>query len=396
MPELRFSEFSGEWESSALIGLLDKVIDYRGIAPPKSPQGVTLITAKNIRQGHLDFNIQEFVATEDYDDWMTRGIPERGDILFTTEAPLGNVCMFPEKGVFALGQRTITLRTKKNINDGQFLFHLLQAPKSQAIIVKKSTGTTAKGIKSSEFKKLNFNVPAYKEQQKIATFLSTVDKKLGHLRRKNALLETYKRGIMQKIFPSTSSEQTRPELRFKQDNGADFPDWEEKRLGEISVFHDNQRVPLKEGDRKNKQGKYPYYGASGIIDYIDEYIFDGEYILLGEDGANIVSRSTRLAFLVSGKFWVNNHAHVIESKTLNKFLEEALERINYEKYNTGTAQPKLNAEICKKIPIGIPSLLEQQKIANFLSTLDKKLQAVQNQIDQTETFKKGLLQKMFV
>jgi type I restriction enzyme S subunit len=167
-------------------------------------------------------------------------------------------------------------------------------------------------------------------------------------------------------------------------------------LGEVAIFLDNKRKPLSQLDRQKRQGVYPYYGASGIIDYIDDYIFDGEYILLGEDGANIVTRSTRLAFIAKGKIWVNNHAHVLQAKESSYFLAESLERIRYDKYNTGTAQPKLNSEVCKKLPLNMPCLQEQKKIANFLSQLDAKINQSQAQLDQQQAYKQGLLQQLFI
>lgn len=184
-----------------------------------------------------------------------------------------------------------------------------------------------------------------------------------------------------------------PKLRF---SGFD-DEWKEVKLGEISTFLDNKRVPLKEDDRKHMKGEYPYYGASGIIDYVNDYIFDEELILMGEDGANIVTRSSRLIFLAKGKYWVNNHAHVIKAnKDINQyFLSESLEKINYEKYNTGTAQPKLNREVCQKIKVNIPKFDEQNKIANFLSNLDKKIGLLEQKHLKYQNFKKYLMQQIF-
>ena len=187
-----------------------------------------------------------------------------------------------------------------------------------------------------------------------------------------------------------------PRLRFKDDNGGDFPDWEKKKLGEVALFLDDKRIPLSQDERSSRKGPYPYYGASGIIDYVDDYLFDGEFVLLGEDGANIVTRSTKLAFVIRGKNWVNNHAHVLQAYGSVSFLAESLERINYGPYNSGTAQPKLNAKTCKGILLNFPTLPEQTKIANFLSALDCKIETIASQISEMQTFKRGLLQQMFV
>ena len=159
---------------------------------------------------------------------------------------------------------------------------------------------------------------------------------------------------------------------------------------------DSQRVPIKGSERS--AGEYPYYGANGIQDYVDDYIFDDELVLLAEDGGNFGSKIRPIAYRVSGKCWVNNHAHVLKTKSqyLNKFLCEALERLNYNKYNTGTAQPKLNQDVCRKIILSIPCLEEQTKIADFLSAFDRKLDNQKAQLEHWQQIKKGLLQQMFV
>lgn len=157
-------------------------------------------------------------------------------------------------------------------------------------------------------------------------------------------------------------------------------------------------MQIKESDRAKMKGHYPYYGASGIIDYVNNYIFDEDIILLGEDGENILSRNLPLAFKVSGKCWVNNHAHVIrpDDETNIDFLAQYLDNISYTKYNTGTAQPKLNQEVCKSIPLLLPILPEQTKIANFLTVIDNKITQAQAQLEAVKRYKKGLLQQMFV
>ena len=128
-----------------------------------------------------------------------------------------------------------------------------------------------------------------------------------------------------------------------------------------------------------------------------DYIFDEELILLGEDGENIVSRNSPLAFRVSGKCWINNHAHVIVPKEGIDidFLTHNLERINYLIYNTGTAQPKLNQEVCRSIPSYFASYPEQQKIASFLSSVDEKIQQLTKKKELLEQYKKGVMQQLF-
>lgn len=173
--------------------------------------------------------------------------------------------------------------------------------------------------------------------------------------------------------------------------------WEIKTLNDACDFLDSQRIPIKDIDRTKIPGIYPYYGASGIIDYVNKYIFDEDLILLAEDGANIINRSTPIAFLVNGKIWVNNHAHVLKARPIidRYYLCAYLESLKYDKYNTGTAQPKLNRETCEKLPVLIPPFPEQQKIANILNTWDKAIEKQTQLIEKLELRKKGLIQQLF-
>jgi len=182
-----------------------------------------------------------------------------------------------------------------------------------------------------------------------------------------------------------------PKLRFP----GFTEDWEQRKLRDIVDFLDGQRKPLKESDRI--KGKYPYYGASGIIDYINDYLFDENLVLLSEDGANIIDRNYPVCFIATGKYWVNNHAHVLKVKAgvIDKFICESLERLDYTKFNTGTAQPKLNQDICQKIVITIPNEDEQKCISEFLDRINNIITLHQRKLDNLKLKKKALLQKLF-
>ena len=182
-----------------------------------------------------------------------------------------------------------------------------------------------------------------------------------------------------------------PKIRFA---GFTVP-WEKRRLEDIVIFRDGERKPLDAGLRIS--GQYPYYGASGIIDYVEDYIFDEELVLLSEDGANIIDRNYPVSFIASGKYWVNNHAHVLHPKEgfSNMFVCESLERLTYEKYNTGTAQPKLNQAVCKTIELWCPSFEEQTAIGNFFETLDNTITLHKHKLEKTKTLKTAYLTEMF-
>jgi type I restriction enzyme, S subunit len=182
-----------------------------------------------------------------------------------------------------------------------------------------------------------------------------------------------------------------PKLRFK---GYKEP-WEQKSLDNLVTFYDKQRKPLKESDRI--VGEYPYYGASGIIGYVNNYIFEGEYLLLSEDGANIITRKRPIVYRTKDKFWLNNHAHIFKAKDSieQNFLYHYLEKINYLPYNSGTAQPKLNLESVKSIPINIPSQEEQKKTATLFEMLSEKAQLQKEKIDLLKIQKKSFMQMIF-
>lgn len=174
-------------------------------------------------------------------------------------------------------------------------------------------------------------------------------------------------------------------------------DWFLGSVKDISLSFSNLRVPIKSADRKERQGQYRYYGAQGVIDFIDDYIFDGEYLLVAEDGENVKSRKNDIAQVVQGKFWVNNHAHVLQGnhKGSINFLKYVLNFVSIKEYVTGQAQPKLNKAQLERIAIAIPPLEEQQKIAEVLSTVDQKIDLIDQKIAETQKLKTGLMQKLF-
>ena len=141
-------------------------------------------------------------------------------------------------------------------------------------------------------------------------------------------------------------------------------------LGEVCENLDSQRRPITSS--KRKKGTYPYYGASGIVDFVESYIYDGDYLLVSEDGANLLARNTPIAFSISGKNWVNNHAHVLKFDTYEgrKFVEYYLNHIDLKPYISGAAQPKLNQNNLSSIPIPIPPLSEQRRIVDILDRFD--------------------------
>lgn len=414
VPKLRFKEFEGNEE-----GIVYERHSFQDI--------FIFSTGKNIKQKEASPEFETpcvrygelyHMYNEVIHQVINSTNLDKSELLFSE----GNEILLPSAGEDPLDIGSASALTVPNVAIGRTI-NILKPKEdnlySQIYVsyyinekLRKKISTLAKGssisnVYNSDLKKLKINLPNLPEQQKIANFLTAVDTKLQQLTTKKETLAQYKKGVMQQLFSQ--------QLRFKPDNTNEtvtartqdnaispnetqFPDWEEKKLGEVCTFLDGRRKPIKSEDRAKMKGEYPYYGASGIIDYVNGYLFDEDIILLGEDGENIISRNLPLAFRVSGKCWINNHAHVIKpNENIDiDFLTYTLERINYVPYNTGTAQPKLNQKVCRNIEINLTSLKEQQKIATYLSAIDSKIETVQTQITKTQAFKKGLLQAMFV
>ena len=162
------------------------------------------------------------------------------------------------------------------------------------------------------------------------------------------------------------------QYEYYRDELLTYPEvnFQTKTLDQISNNCDSQRKPIT-GNKRNA-GIIPYYGASGIVDYVEDYLFDGDYLLVSEDGANLIARKTPIAFSISGKTWVNNHAHILQFNNRNtmRFVEIYLNSIDLSSYITGAAQPKLNQQNLNKIPIPYPPLEVQERIVNVLDNFE--------------------------
>jgi len=175
--------------------------------------------------------------------------------------------------------------------------------------------------------------------------------------------------------------------------------WRETSLGELVNIYNTKRVPLSKQVRGKMKGIYPYYGASNIFDYINDYIFDGEYLLISEDGENLNTRNTPIAFIVNGKFWVNNHAHILQGKNkhISKYLAWYFSQLDISPFITGAVQPKLSKTNLLRIPIIISENMQEQKaIANILSSFDEKIELLKEQNETLEEMAQGVFREWFV
>jgi len=393
-----------KWNVSRIIDIVENIIDYRGRTPLKlgmewGKGDIPALSARNVKMGRIDYEEETYYGSEDlYKRWMSNNCTKKDDIVITTEAPLGNVALIPDDSKYILSQRTILLHTIPTIVLNRYLYHYFVSKRFQNILAKHSTGSTAKGIQRKKFETLEIIYPPLPEQTAIADALSDADDLITSLDRLIAKKRDIKQAAMQELL---TGKKRLPGFGtgkgYQNTDLGEIPeDWKIKVLGNIVEFLDGQRRPVKDKDRAKMNGEYPYYGASGIVDYVNDYLFDENLILLGEDGENILSRNSRLAFKVTGKVWVNNHAHVFKPHDdINiDFLTEYLETLDYTPYNTGTAQPKLNKKTCFDISVLVPNYEEQTTIANVLSDMDANIADLEEKRDKARMIKEGMMQEL--
>jgi len=227
---------SSEWPVLPLEQCLDALIDYRGKTPEKTEFGVPLVTAKVIKGGRIERST-EFIATEAYESWMRRGIPRAGDVVLTTEAPLGEVAQLGHERV-ALAQRVVTLRGKAGLLDNAYLRYLLQTDEMQSQLAARATGTTVLGIKQSELRKVLVHLPPIDMQRSAASLLACLDNRIALLRETNTTLEAIARALFKSWFvdfyPVRAKSQGIAQAGMDEATAALFPDsFEESALGSV-------------------------------------------------------------------------------------------------------------------------------------------------------------------
>ncbi|MFN3073831.1 restriction endonuclease subunit S [Acinetobacter sp. TY2] len=393
-----------DWNVESLQNLCRSSITY-GIVQcgPHIPNGIPYIRVSDMNSSEL--NVDEMLRTSpEIASSFGRSKVEEGDIVYALRGKLGEVKMVgTEVSGANLTQGTARIAPKNNI-DNRYLLWTLRSPQALKQAVKEAKGSTFVEITLGNLKGIGVPLPSSREeQQKIATALSDTDVLISELEKLIEKKQAIKTATMQQLLTG----KTRlPEFIMREDGtpkgykdselGQIPDDWEEVLLADAVIFLDGLRKPVKASNRSTKQGIYPYYGASGIVDYVDDYIFDDNLILLGEDGENILSRNLPLAFKVSGKVWVNNHAHVMKPKSdfnIN-YLTEFLESLDYSLLNSGTAQPKLNKKTCMNIKVLKPSLAEQILIGNIIEEMDQDIYLSIKRLNKLKFIKQGMMQEL--
>ena len=353
-----------------------------GVVKP-GPEG----DIKFIRGGDLQNGIvltkQLRTITNEVSNQYQRTLLHGGELLICLVGMPGQTGIAPSELAGANIARQVGLIRLRKEYDVSFYSYYLRSPVGVEKLGLEESGAVQRVINLWALKTVKVPIPPLPEQQRIVSILDEAFAAIAkakanaeqNLKNAKDLFESYLQGVFE--------------------NG----NWETKTLNEISENLDSKRVPITKNVRN--EGSIPYYGASGIVDYVAEYLFDEDLLCVSEDGANLLARTYPIAFSITGKTWVNNHAHVLRFKNMasQKFVELYLNSIKLDDFVSGMAQPKLNQTMLNKIPIPFPSIKEQENIVNKLNGLNnktKKLEAIyQKKINDLEELKKSVLQKAF-
>ena len=367
-----------------LESLCKGIIDCPHSTPKWKNEGIPVIRNYNLKNGKIDCTNLSFVSEEDYNERVKRAIPEESDIIISREAPMGVVGIVPKEFQCCLGQRLVLLKIDKSKCIPKYLLYTLMSEYVQVQIRRiNQTGSIVSNLNISSLKELKILLHNFEEQRKIANILSAIDDKIQINNQINQELEAmaktlYDYWFVQFDFPDQNGKPYKssggkmvyhPELKYEIPEG-----WGVEKLGDITICHDSKRVPLSSNDRELVKGEIPYYGATGIMDYVNDYIFDGDYVLMAEDGSVMTEKGTPILQRISGKNWVNNHAHVLEPVKNHscKLLMMLLKDVSVMKIKTGSIQMKINQENMNKIVVPAIPLELLFEINQKLEVIDKQ------------------------
>jgi type I restriction enzyme S subunit len=391
------------------------VLLSRGIAPSYIENGgIRVLNQKCVRDQTVVFGPARRTDTQKK-KVPTEKLLQPNDILVnsTGEGTLGRVAQIKTISEPTTVDSHVTiLRPDPNLVDPAFLGCVIR--KLQPDIEQMAEGSTGQTeLSRARLGELEIEIPELGEQKRIAEVLGALDDKIELNRRMNATLEATARAAFQSWF--VDFDPVRAKLDGRTPSGMDpataalFPDhleesplghipkgWQVGSLGEVIEIYDSKRVPLSGREREQRKGSYPYHGAASVMDHVDDYLFDGIYMLLGEDGSVINDDGTPVIQYVWGKFWVNNHAHVLQGKNgiCTEHLLLHLKQSNIAAFVTGAVQPKLNQGNMNRIPFILPSEVIGQAFAKSIEPLFAQIRANSDQSRTLAALRDALLPKL--
>lgn len=355
--------------------VLSTIVDNRGKTVPTAEKGHKLIATNCIRNENLypTYEKVRFLSDETYNSWF-RAHPQANDIIFVCKGTPGRVCMVPNPVDFCIAQDMVALRADDSIVYNKYLLAVLRSRQIQMQITNTSVGDVIPHFKKSHFDQVKIPLPDMWIQKRIGDIYFSFLHKIELNNQMNKNLEAQAQAIFKSWF-----------VDFEPWGGVMPEDWREGTLGECIELLDNKRVPLSGNERNKMQKIYPYYGAAACMDYVDDYLFDGVYLLFSEDGANVVDdNGYPLLQYVWGKFWVNNHAHILNGKNgfSVEMLYTMLKTTNSRSAVTGAVQPKINQANLRNIKVIIPVKEILRKCDGIVQPLFKSLR---KNIDEMQT-----------
>lgn len=343
------------WEKAKIKDVCEGIYDGPHATPPVSNDGAIFLGISNITQdGHLDISNLKYISEDDFPRWTKRVIPQGGDIVFSYEATLNLYAVIPDGFHGCLGRRMALIRPDETKVNGRFLYYYFFSEKWRRIISENTViGATVDRIPLIRFPDFLISFPSLEEQKAIAGILSAYDNLIENNQKQIKLLEEAAQRLYKEWFV---------DLRFPGYETTPIVDgipqgWHEGTIQDVVIYHDKKRKPLSGMQRAEMQGEYRYYGAASILDYVNDYLFDGTYLLLGEDGTVVTEDGFPVLQYVTGKFWVNNHAHVLTGQPgyPTEYLYMMFKSTKVKDVVTGAAQPKISQARLSNKKIIVPS-----------------------------------------
>lgn len=348
-------------------------------------EGISLIRSQNVLD--FDFSADGLAFINDLQaEKLKNVIVEEGDVLLNiTGDSVARACMVDKKYLPArVNQHVCIVRANPQKAVPSYLLYFLQLNK-EYLLQLAAGGATRNALTKEMINNLELELPSIEDQQKITAILDDIQARMDCNNAINENLLQQAQALYKDRF-----------VDLKPFDGEMPPDWRLGTVSEIIELHDSKRIPLSSRERANLAKIYPYYGATSVMDYVDKYLFDGIYLLLGEDGTVVDSKGFPILQYVEGKFWVNNHAHIITGK--NGFTVETLYLLfsltNVQSIVTGAVQPKISQGNLNKVSVVIPSEAELSAFNSIVQPIFAQIRNLRAENDRLAATRDTLLPRL--